>query len=286
MIYIIIPVHNRLLFTANCLRSLEAQTYRNTKIIVVDDGSTDGTAEYVRKNFPEVILLHGTGNLWWTKATNFGVQAALEMSNSNDDYILTLNNDLEVEPDYLSILKNAAKNNPDTLMGSVSVNIQCTDEVAFAGVEWMPAIAAYKHIKNTYPSYHSLRNHEYLHTDLLPGRGTLIPVSVFRKIGMYDDKFFPQYMADEDFSLRATSENYKLLVATQAVVYSHVDDTGLNKQNLKGLSFLRENFTSLKSPNKLSVRWNWAKKHTKLPVLYFCMDFSRLFASHFSRMLN
>jgi GT2 family glycosyltransferase len=69
MIYIVIPVFNRKHYTKDCLLSLSAQTYSVFKTIVVDDGSTDGTADMLKEEFPEVIVLKGTGNLFWTAAT-------------------------------------------------------------------------------------------------------------------------------------------------------------------------------------------------------------------------
>ena len=64
-IYIVIPVFNRLKFTKDCLDSLRKQSYGEFKVIVVDDGSTDGTYQHLKENYPEVIVLQGDGNLWW-----------------------------------------------------------------------------------------------------------------------------------------------------------------------------------------------------------------------------
>ena|SRR5438105_5524438 len=97
MIYAIIPVHNRIKFTINCLTRLREQTVRSFKIIVIDDGSKDNTTHYLQENFPEVILLKGDGNLWWTGAINLGVEVALS---EGADYILTLNNDTLPAFDY------------------------------------------------------------------------------------------------------------------------------------------------------------------------------------------
>jgi len=69
LVYTIIPVHNRKEFTRNCLRSLQRQTVSDRlRIIVVDDGSEDGTDEMLAAEFPEVIVLRGDGNLFWTAA--------------------------------------------------------------------------------------------------------------------------------------------------------------------------------------------------------------------------
>ena len=78
MIYIVIPVYNRKEFTHQCLLSIIKQTNKNFKIIIVDDRSTDGTREMINSEFPEIILLKGDGNLWWTRAINLGVKYALK----------------------------------------------------------------------------------------------------------------------------------------------------------------------------------------------------------------
>ena len=65
MIYIILPVHNRKVTTEKFIKSLVAQTYKEFKLILVDDGSTDGTDKMVLSYIPDGIILKGDGNLWW-----------------------------------------------------------------------------------------------------------------------------------------------------------------------------------------------------------------------------
>lgn len=278
MIYIVIPVFNRMNFTVNCLRSLLKQQNQSFTIIVVDDGSTDGTKEYLNSHFPEVVVLQGDGNLWWTGATNLGVKRALQLSNSQDDYVLTLNNDLEVKEDYLQELLTAAKRNPGSLIGSVSVDINHPDTIHFAGTLWNAKTAKYRSPLNKNIFYQSLvESSDTVVTDLLPGRGVLIPISLFKQIGIYDLASFPHYMADEDFSLRAKAAQFKLLIATRAVVYNHVNETGLKKQK-HNLQYYKMVFTSNRSPVNFRNRWNWAKRHAGIfPPLYFVFDMTRIF---------
>ncbi|MEP7142926.1 MAG: glycosyltransferase family 2 protein [Ferruginibacter sp.] len=278
MIYIIIPVFNRLNFTISCLSSLMNQRYKNFTIIVVNDGSTDNTEQYLKKHFPEVLMLQGDGNLWWTGATNLGVKKALGFSNADNDFILTLNNDLEVKEDYLEMLLSIAEKNADSLIGSVSVDINTPDLVHFAGTKWNSTTAKYSPALYKNMSYKKLVNScETIVTDLLPGRGVLIPITLFLKIGLYDITNFPHYMADEDFSLRAKSVQYKLLVATKAVVYNHVNETGLKKEK-HNLAYYKNVFTSIRSPVNFRNRWNWSKRHAGIfPPVYFVFDMTRIF---------
>ena len=89
-IYIVIPVHNRQDYTKACLHSLRRQSVLGFNTVVVDDGSTDGTIDVVRQQFPEVIYISGDGTLWWAGAMNRGVTWALE---KGARYIVSLNND-------------------------------------------------------------------------------------------------------------------------------------------------------------------------------------------------
>ncbi len=278
MIYIIIPVFNRWHYTNACLQSLVKQTYTAYKIIVVDHGSTDNTSQYIKNNYPNVMVLTGDSSMWWTAATNLGVKKALSLSTSNSDYILSINNDLIVNPNYLQSLFDAAQAKPHSIIGSVTVDVNNPDQLDYAGTKWNPWTAKYKLVIPLPQLLSSVQQqHHFIQSDMLPGRGTLFPISAFIQIGLYDDIHFPHYMADEDFSLRCIKANYTLWVNTQAVVLSALDDTGLNKVHTKkGIKFWVDTFTSIKSANKFSVRWNWALKHGKIPVLYFCLDTLRV----------
>ncbi len=286
-IYIVICVYNRLKFTRDCLDSLRKQTYRDFKVIVVDDGSSDGTYAHLKENYPEIELLQGDGNLWWAGATNVGVKKALQLSSSNDDYILTLNNDLTVVEEYLQELILVAEKEKPCVVGSVSVNIKNPNKVEFAGLKWNKITAKYSRPKEFNDNYKELLSHNsIIDTDLLPGRGTLIPISVFKQIGLFDQENFPHYAADDDFSLRSKKFGFKLVVATKAVVKSYVDESGLEvinrtRKGRKTLAHLRESLSSMRSGTNLSIRYNWAKKHTPVPPLYFMFDFMRIVYSFY-----
>ena len=133
-IYIVIPVYNNIKYTLKCLASLENQTYNNYQTIVVNDGSSDGTTEKINTNYPDVVVLEGDGNLWWTGATNMGVEYVLQVA-VEKDFVLALNNDLEVKPDYLSELVKAYDENEPCLIGSISVYQNSPEQVAFLGTK-------------------------------------------------------------------------------------------------------------------------------------------------------
>jgi len=274
VIFIVIPVHNRKQFTSECLLFLRRQTFQDFKGILVDDGSTDGTGEMIEEEFPEVILLRGDGNLWWTGASNLGVEYALAQADQAD-YILTLNNDTMVRSDYLQTLLDSALNHPNSLIGSISVSDENESTVVDAGVRINWLTAKYTNLAK------GRQYKDILHTDsliqqvdVLPGRGTLIPVEVFRKVGLYDFKYLPHYGADYEFSRRANMNGYKLLINYKAVVVSNVKMTGLNNRvNKLRWSDLIRSFFSIRSANNLTQRWRFARlccTGWRSPVFYVC----------------
>src|SRR6266567_5032327 len=97
-ISIITPIHNGVEYTIEYLESLSKVEYSNYEIIIIDDGSTDGSSEIIARDFPQVRLLKGDGNLWWSGGTNMGIRDALARGT---DLILTMNNDVKIAPDCL-----------------------------------------------------------------------------------------------------------------------------------------------------------------------------------------
>src|SRR5437868_1085131 len=108
---IVAPVHNRREITLQCLRSLSRidRTGLDVNIFIVDDGSTDGTSEAIREQFPSVKLIQGDGNLWFTEGTNTGVRAALK---HDPKYVLLINDDSVFDEHFLVRLVETAETNP------------------------------------------------------------------------------------------------------------------------------------------------------------------------------
>ena len=96
--------------TLTCLASLSAVDHRPLDVILVDNGSTDGSAEAVRVSFPDVTVLEIGQSLGFAEGNNVGLRHAL--SHGEDD-VLLLNNDTEVAPDFISLLVDAVETMPE-----------------------------------------------------------------------------------------------------------------------------------------------------------------------------
>jgi len=195
-IFIIIPVHNRVDFTRGCLAALKNQRAKDFAVIVIDDGSTDGTAEMIKKDFPDVILLSGNGSLWWSGATNVGIKEALHRGCR---WILTLNDDTVPEPDFITAMSFWAKEKPTSLLGAFAIDIE-TKAPVYGGerINWLTA--SYTSLLNILDREQWKGIHPVTH---FPGRGLLIPSFIFDKIGLFAADIFPQSGADDDFTHRA-----------------------------------------------------------------------------------
>lgn len=280
MIYIIIPVHNRVALTLQCLQSLYSQTMKEFRIILIDDGSSDHTVEIVSKQFPSLMILLGDGNLWWTGGTNAGIRSVLSKA-LDGDYILLLNNDTIVPENYLHSLLQSAHAHPNCLIGSVAIDSKDRKTILDGGVciDWYTA--KYTCI-NKGRSYDSLLNEipKIQFTNILSGRGTLIGVNVFKNIGMLNENALPQYGADYEFTARAERAGYALIVDYSCFLYSNSESTGIRNERGGKIDWgdFIVGFFSRRSPNNLLYRWKFAfltcPKHI-LPS-YFFLDTLRV----------
>lgn len=106
---IIIVNWNGYSFTQSCLRSLQAGTFSDFHIILVDNASSDGSVEKLKEEFGQATYLVNEKNLGFTGGNNVGIQHALQQG---FQYIMLLNNDTEVEPDFLEHLYQQLESDP------------------------------------------------------------------------------------------------------------------------------------------------------------------------------
>lgn len=264
-LFVIIPVHNRKGITKNCLLLLTDQSDKNYNIIVVDDGSTDGTSEMITDEFPDIILLQGDGNLWWSGAINKGVKFALKL---NADYVLCLNDDITVKDDFIEKIKYWADKYQNSIFGCAAADIH-SNELLYLGTKFI-----WKYGNSIdYKKDELKRNYKenmLIELDNYVGRGLLIPAEVFKRIGLFDDEGFPQSGADQDFTFKAHKAGYKIYVNTEAKIYS----TFSEKDNIFFKEFNLKNFykylTSRKSSANIyyQVKLGWRHAPLKYKLIY------------------
>lgn len=271
IITIIIPVFNGLKYTKSCLftlnRLLSGITANDIEfeIVVVNDGSSDGTAEWIRDNYLPVHLLHGNGSLWWSGGINKGVDFALNTLNT--EYILWWNNDIQPAADYFEQLIK--------LIDSIDVNIIIGSKIFILNENKIWGMGGKFNPHNGRRFMYGEQqkdNDDYgrpIFVDWFPGMGTLLHRKVFDKIGLLDEKNFPQYHGDSDFTFRARKAGFKLIAFPQLVIYNDNTNTGL-KHGGKS-DDLYKSLTSIKSNFNLNKDILFYKKHSSSPLAYFLL---------------
>ena len=202
---VVIVTYNHREYMRNCLGSVLAND--PLEVIVVDNGSTDGTPEFVRENFPEVKLIQAPKNLGYGGGNNLGVRHA------GGEYVVILNPDTKVEEDWLEeLLKPLAKGRrlittPKILLYDGSAINTVGNIVHFTGLTFT---RGYLEPPEMYeePEYLSgisgacfaMRRDEYL------------------ELGGFNENFFT-YSEDAEFSWRAHAKGFKILYVPTSVVY-------------------------------------------------------------------
>lgn len=192
---VIIPVHNRRETTLACLRHLLATgDLGRCHVIVVDDGSSDGTSAAVRAEFPQVEILRGDGNLWWTGAIALGMHHA---NTAGADAVCWLNDDCLPAAGTLDALFVEACAAPGQVVAPACYNADTRELVpnAFLGRTRVIPTAAGKS-----------------HADGLSGFCVALPRAVWAAIGMPDAQEFPHYFGDNAYTLTAARAGFPVLL--------------------------------------------------------------------------
>lgn len=218
ILYVILPVHNRRCITEKFIRALISQTYSNYKLILVDDGSTDGTAEMVLSYLPESVVLRGDGNLWWAGALQKAYDWLREYA-TDEDICLIINDDVTFDENFLEIGVNKISSMEKTLLLAYCYKRDNFDLID-RGVNFDYRTLSFKQVE---------RIEEI---NCLSTRGLFLRFKDFKEIGGFYPKLLPHYLSDYEFTIRAyrkgfrllTSENLKLYLDTSATGVHHIEN--------------------------------------------------------------
>lgn len=193
-----------------CLSSLSTQSFQDFEIILVDNGSTDGSIDYVRERFPKVRLVPLVTNLGFCAGNNVGIESA------QGDLIALLNNDTEVSPNWLESLYEAAQRSPEAgFFASKMLLFDRRDTIDSAGDEFHTAGFASKRgwLQPDGPEFAQEK-------DVF---GACAGAALYRhemldEVGLLDEDFYANG-EDVDLSFRAHAYGYRCLYVPTARVY-------------------------------------------------------------------
>ena len=257
LVALVVPVYNNKEDTAEFLESLKGVTYPNYKVIIIDDGSSDGTEAMIKEKYPYVILLKGDGNLWWSGANNMGIKKAIEIG---ADYVLLTNNDTIVDSEFISALVDTAEKNPRSITTSKAYYYDNPKKICYAGGETTWIIGELKTIRgNDDESYNIQKDVKYSVC-----LGTLINTSFFKDIGLMDYENFPQNFADADFTYRAYKKGYRIIYEPKSMTWHKGSSTVKKDAAFNTNSFLSTFIfltTNIKSWQNFHMRVKFYLRH-------------------------
>lgn len=263
---IVIPVFNGWRQTRICLDALRASTYKPARIIAVDHGSTDETAESLPRDYPELTHLRGDPNLWWAGATNLGIRWALEHGAA---FVMLLNNDCYFPPDAIGGLMSHAEETPNAVIAPVQRNYRNREILAsYATTLFLlgfPTLIP--------PGSRSIdtTTRRLISTNLiLGGRGAIIPAAVVRSVGLLNEAELPHYGADHDFYLRCRKASIPLYIAATCRIYVDSDRTTLAENTGKmGFNGLVRALSDRHSHRNIRDLSSLFRLHYPIKSLYF-----------------
>jgi GT2 family glycosyltransferase len=214
---VVMLCYNNLEFTKACIKSLlGVGTYSNLELIVVDNGSSDGTKEYMQELKSEVghlRLIVNENNLGFSAGNNVGIKAA------TGDYIILLNNDTYVTPGWVFGLVRHLRRNPKLgLVSPVTNNIgnEAKIDVDYADMESM-FLESFK--------YTSSHRRELLYVPTVAFFCVAFSRELVEKVGLLDEQFGQGFFEDDDYCRRVSDAGYQVAIAEDVFVHHELSAT-------------------------------------------------------------
>ena len=212
-IYILLPVHNRREITGRFIRCLRDQSYPRYHLVLLDDGSTDGTADMVRGQIPALTVIAGNGNWWWAGALQAGYQWLRTRNPPVSDLILIINDDTEFDGHFLASAVSFLQERRKTFLLA-----QCYDK------ENKSLIDAGIHVNWTTFTFEQPSDDKPV--NCLSTRGLFFRVDDFNAVGGFHPFLLPHYLADYEFTVRAHRKGMSLMTDPAIRVRLDASTTG------------------------------------------------------------
>ncbi len=242
------------------------EVFRNSdflnKVIVIDNGSTDGTIAWLEKTYPEIIIVKNDTNLGFTKPVNQGV------AQSSSEYIVLLNNDVRPAKDYL---KNTLQYFEDEKVFAVSFN---ENESSWPLVKWNGKI---QFTRGEDKSGSRL-------TAWASGGSAIFKRKIWDKLGGFNEIYAPFYWEDIDIGFRAWKSGYKIIWGKESQVI-HDHESTAKKINPAYLSLIKQrnellfNWINVTDSDLVKQHRNFLFQHTIKHPGYFKVILAAFFRS-------
>ena len=218
---VIIPNFNGMAYLDGVLSGLECQTVRNFEVILVDNGSSDGSCAFVASSYPWVHMIELPENFGFCKAVNEGIKA------SRAPYGLLLNTDIEVTPDFIEEMLAAIRRHKKAFSCAARmIQFYDRDRLDDAGNYYCALGWAYARGKGK--DIHTCEKEEKIFASC--AGAAIYRRKIFEKIGYFDEEHFA-YLEDMDVGYRARINGYENWYAPKAMVYHVGSGTSGSRYN-------------------------------------------------------
>ena len=209
-ISVIVPNWNGIKFISMCLDSLARSDFDSYEVIVVDNGSVDGSREVIEKKYPEVRLIKNQSNMGFAIACNQGIKAA------KGKYISLLNNDIEVESNWLTKLYEGMERHPECGMGTTKMMFLGQRDVFYNTGDLFHAWSAGGGRGQGEKDIGQYNREDYVF-GACAGAG-IYRRDFFEQVGIFDEDFFI-FAEDVDINMRGQLQGFKCIYLPEAKVY-------------------------------------------------------------------
>lgn len=232
--FLVTVVHNRRVVTEAFARVLAAQTSQRLTLVLVDDGSSDGTADAVRRILPATVVLRGSGNLWWAGGLQKGLNWLAAQDLAPEAPVVFMNDDVSFAPDFLDSALNELEGLPPS--------------------QFLVVPGYQKHAGNfldeavicDWPRFRFLPYGAHPEKiDCATTRSLFMRWGDLAKVGGFRPSSIPHYMSDYEFTIRAHRRGITLVPAQTVVAEFNDETTGTHRRS--GAS-LRQKLQTLFSP--------------------------------------
>ncbi|NRF39179.1 glycosyltransferase family 2 protein [Pedobacter foliorum] len=201
-------------YTHNCIQSLYEMEFQDFDIILVDNGSKDGSDKKLIKDFPNIIFLKIIDNIGFTGSNNLALNYCI---NREYKYSMLLNNDTIVEPDFLKILYDYINSHPEVAAVQPKIYFEHDRNLLWnAGSyfnHWTGQSYTEGYNKRITPNSEKLKE-----VDWITGCGLLVRTELLKTSGLLDESLF-MYYEDVDLSFRIKESGLKLMYVPDSIIY-------------------------------------------------------------------
>lgn len=220
LVYVLVLNWNNYMRTEECLLSLRGMEYANKRTLVIDNGSSDGSADRLERAHPELEVMRTGSNLGFAGGNNRGIVHALAQG---AEYVLLVNNDTVLDPLALTWLVRAAEEEPSAAFVGAKIYYYDKPDVIWLLYTYFNWLRGHpRHPQQGVPDGGQFEDRRTV--DYVTGTVMLARSAVVRQIGLMSEDFF-LYFEDVEWCLRARRAGYTCVVEPRARAWHHVSAT-------------------------------------------------------------